>query len=285
MQKQLLLTFLDVLETRNFRRTADRMDITQSSVSGRIRQLEAELGARLFERGRGGADPTPDARRFEAQCRSLLALWSQAVNDAATGAKYDGALRISVQFSLMRSLLRSWTQDIRQAMPNVTVRLELDYSVQIMRDIAAGHIDVGIVYAPQYLPDLVIEEVGSEEYVMVSTVADRLEGVRVEEYIRAGYTLSFETQHDANLPHLAHPPLVVGCEDLAMELLGIYGGATYVARSQADVMIAKGTGVRLVEDAPLIAQKVFCVVHSRRRNAPRLQQALRLLRKNSAVLR
>ncbi len=285
MQKQLLLTFLDVLETRNFHRTADRMSITQSSVSGRIRQLEAELGARLFERGRGGADPTPAARRFEAQCRSLLAMWSQAVNDAVISAKYGGALRISVQFSLMRSLLTSWTQDIRQAMPNITVRLELDYSVQIMRDIAAGNIDVGIVYAPHYLPDLVIEEVGSEEYVMVSTVVDRLEGVRVKDYIRAGYTLGFEAQHDVNLPHLAHPPLVVGCEDLAMELLSIYGGTTYVARSQADIMITKGTGVRLVEDAPSIAQKVFSVVHCRRRNAPRLQQALRLLRKSSTVLK
>lgn len=283
MHRQLLLTFLDVLETRNFHRTADRLNISQSSVSARIRQLETELGARLFERGRGGADPTPAGRRFEAQCRSLLAMWGQAVNDAVVSTRYDSALRISVQFSLLRSLLTSWTRDLRQAIPNVALHLELDYSVQIMRDIGAGTIDLGVVYAPHFLPDLVVENVGAEEYVMVSTITDRLNGVRPEHYIRAAYTLGLEKQHDASLPHLTHPPLVAGCEDLAVELLNVFGGSTYVIRSHAEALIGKGSGVRIVEDAPPMVQPIYSVVHFRRRNAAKLQQALRLLRKNSAA--
>ncbi len=206
MNKLLLLTFLDVLETRNFNRTADRLNITQSSVSGRIRQLEAELGVRLFERGRGGADPTPAGRRFEPQCRSLLTMWGQAVKDAAIGGNYDGALRISVQYSLIRSLLIGWSQDLRRAMPSLVLQLEVDYSAQIMRDLSAGNIDLGIVYSPQYLPDLSIENIGAEEYVMISTRTTLMEEVKPEEYIRVGYTPGFEKQHDARLPHLSHPP-------------------------------------------------------------------------------
>ena len=279
MNKLLLLTFLDVLETRNFNRTADRLNITQSSVSARIRQLEAELGVRLFERGRGGADPTPAGRRFEPQCQSLLTMWGQAIKDAAIGGNYDGALRISVQYSLIRSLLIGWAQDLRRAMPSVVLQLEVDYSAQIMRDLSAGNIDLGIVYSPKYLPDLSIENIGAEEYVMISTRTTLLGEVKPENYIRVGYTPGFEKQHDARLPHLSHPPLMAGCEDLAVELLTMFGGSTYVARFVADAMINQHSGIMLVADAPLIAQPVFSVVHFRKRNALNVQQALRLLNK------
>lgn len=279
MQRELLLTFLDVFETRNFHRSADRLGLSQSTVSGRIRQLEADLGARLFERGRGGADPTPAGRRFEPQCRSLLALWGQAVGDAIASTRYDSLLRISVQFSLLRSLLPAWTRELRRALPKVALHLELDYSLQIMRDIGSGAIDLGVVYAPQHLPDLVVESIGAVDYAMVSTEAARLSEVRPERYIRPGYTAGFERQHDSLLPHLAHPPLAAGCEDLAVELLRLYGGATYVPLGEAARLAAGGLGLRVVEDAPAIQQPVFTVVHFRRRNAPKLQQALRLLRR------
>ncbi|PSQ93868.1 MAG: hypothetical protein BRD57_01310, partial [Proteobacteria bacterium SW_6_67_9] len=50
----MLDTFLDLLETRNFHDTAANLEVTQSTVSARIRALEQALGARLFVRGRGG---------------------------------------------------------------------------------------------------------------------------------------------------------------------------------------------------------------------------------------
>lgn len=278
MNAQLLLTFLDVLETRNFNRTSERLNITQSSVSARIRQLEHELGARLFERGRGGADPTPAGRRFEAQCQSILAIWGQAIQDAAIGANYEGALRISVQHSLFRSLLVPWAKDLRFTMPSAILHFELDYSIQILRDISAGSIDLGIVYAPQYLPDLSVENIGAERYVMISTRTSRLDDVRPDEYIRAGYTLGFDKQHDALLPHLTRPPLSAGCEDLAVGLLTLFGGSVYVARFVAEAIIEDRSDIMLVKDAPPIFQPIFSVVHFRKRNVPNVQRALSLLK-------
>ena len=70
---------------------------------------------------------------------------------------------------------------------------------------------------------------------------------------------------------------MAGCEDLAVELLTMFGGSTYVARFVADAMINQRSGIMLVADAPPISQPVFSVVHFRKRNAPNVQQALRLL--------
>ena len=54
MQIELIETFLDLCETRSFNRTADRLNLNQSTVSARINTLEAVLGKRLFTRSRAG---------------------------------------------------------------------------------------------------------------------------------------------------------------------------------------------------------------------------------------
>jgi DNA-binding transcriptional LysR family regulator len=43
-------TFLDLIESRSFHLTAERLGITQSTVSSRVKTLEATLGSRLFVR-------------------------------------------------------------------------------------------------------------------------------------------------------------------------------------------------------------------------------------------
>ena len=54
MQIALIETFLDLMETRNFNRTAERLNITQSTVTHRINALEGMFGRKLFARNKGG---------------------------------------------------------------------------------------------------------------------------------------------------------------------------------------------------------------------------------------
>ena len=83
MQPDLVDTFLDLLETRSFHRTAERLGLTQSTVSARVQALERELGARLFTRSRAGTDLTPEGRRFEPHARSLRHAWGEARRSVA----------------------------------------------------------------------------------------------------------------------------------------------------------------------------------------------------------
>ncbi|TIM80540.1 MAG: LysR family transcriptional regulator [Mesorhizobium sp.] len=71
MQLDHIETFLDIMESRNFNRTADRLGVTQSTVSTRIRNLEQAIGSELFLRGRAGAEPTAAGRRFEAYAPAM----------------------------------------------------------------------------------------------------------------------------------------------------------------------------------------------------------------------
>lgn len=280
MDIKLVETFLDVLESRNFNRSADRLNITQSSVSARIRTLEAAVDASLFERGRSGATPTSAGLRFEPHARLLMATWDQACRDAGSGPNRDRLLHLAGQFSLMRSVLVNWVIELRAQDPRMAIDLQADYSNQIIRDLSLGVVDIGVLYSPQYLPDLYIQQESTEEFAMVSTEACMLRDISAETYINTGYTSFFDQCHQSMLPELSKGPLSVGYEDLSVELLRRIGGSTYVPRRITEDLRKTIPNLKLVEDAPEIVLPIFSVVHLRRRHDAKVMQALAVLRKN-----
>ncbi|MEF9605994.1 LysR family transcriptional regulator, partial [Paracoccus sp. PXZ] len=56
-------TFLEVVHSGSFVAAADRLNVTQTAVSARIRTLEESLGRRLFIRNKAGARLTPAGER------------------------------------------------------------------------------------------------------------------------------------------------------------------------------------------------------------------------------
>ncbi|KIC36408.1 hypothetical protein RA27_22260 [Ruegeria sp. ANG-R] len=278
MNRQLLVTYMDVLETRNFNRTAERLNVTQSTVSARIRQLEQELNTRLFERGRGGAEPTAAGRRFETHCRSLLAAWSLARRDVEAGGGNRQRLRISVQFSLARSVLIDWTKVVRERNPHLDLYLEANFSQQIQRDVLTGETDIGIVFVPQQAPDMFVSELGSESYVMLSTNCDHVEDVQWSHYIQVAYTSYFDRQHDEAFSDQPQSSTSVGSDGLALDFLKANGGTAYFPGFAAPALCAEFSTLRRVTDAPVIPQPIYSIVHVRKRHDPLVAQAVTLFK-------
>jgi len=80
MQIEQIETFLDLCVTQSSNQTAERLGVTQSTVSGRITSLEKTVGQRLFQRSRSGTALTTEGLRFEPHARSLLHSWVTALN-------------------------------------------------------------------------------------------------------------------------------------------------------------------------------------------------------------
>lgn len=275
MNRQLLLTYLDVLETRNFNRTADRLNITQSTVSARIRQLEDDLGARLFERGRGGAEPTAAGRHFETHCRSLIAAWMLARREvSAGGTPQSRKLRVSVQFTLARAILLPWMQEMREFYPHLDLYLEANFSQQIQRDIVSGETDVGLVFAPQLFPDVQVTELGKTDFVMLSTDAEALSRLDWNRYIRVAYTSFFERQHDDLFPRQRGIVTSVGSDNLAIQILKAQGGTAYLPRLALEQLLQDIPRLSLIADAPVIALPVYSITHIRTKSDPVIIRAL-----------
>jgi DNA-binding transcriptional LysR family regulator len=148
MQIDQIETFLDLLETRSFNRTADRLDVTQSTISGRVKALEKSLGERLFNRSRSGTEPTTAALRLEPHARTIR----RAFADAQADVKPSGAaimLRIGIQHDLLENHAGDWLLALRTALPDCGFYVEGDYSQQMCRDLESGTLDLAILYTPR----------------------------------------------------------------------------------------------------------------------------------------
>jgi len=269
-------TFLDLVESRNFNRTADRLGLTQSAVSSRIKNLELAIGSELFQRGRGGAEPTAAGRRFEAYARGMLSIWSQARHDVRAFNRFEGTLRIAAQVGMSRSMLPGWVETLCQVLPKSSIHVESDYSQQMVTDLSMGNLDIAVLYAPRYLPEISYENLMIEEYWMVSTTAKNVSEVDPNTYIRPSYTVLLEKSHSEVLPDLAVCRLSTGSESLAEAMLKRAGGSCYLRSDDARRFGAEGLAF-VVPDAPRLHQPVHTAIVGRRKHEPLIRKALRAL--------
>ncbi|PZQ63526.1 MAG: LysR family transcriptional regulator [Phenylobacterium zucineum] len=85
---------------RSYSRAAEELSVTHGAVSQQIRRLEAELGARLFERRGNAMIPTPDAQRLAAEVARGIDVLKNAVADFHAAALHDPlAISIDPQFA------------------------------------------------------------------------------------------------------------------------------------------------------------------------------------------
>lgn len=278
LSNELVETFLDLTKTMNFNHTADRLNVSQSTISSRIRVLEDQMGASLFTRGRSGAKLTPAGERFQAHAHELYNAWTRAMRDVSEAEGFEASLYISAQLSLVSSVFYDLIEAFDERMPSLFLKLEADYSGQIMRDLSAGEIDIGILFSPSWSPDLYIEPLSAFSFRMVSTRTDRMEDVGKDGYIYASYSPLFERFHRDLLPGLTQGAMTVGYEGLSIELLRHRGGTAYLPEAQIPKLQAELPDLQVVEDAPLIQQPLYVAAHVRRRHRQLVAAGLKVVR-------
>ncbi|EDZ98688.1 transcriptional regulator, LysR family [Burkholderia sp. H160] len=90
-----LRTFVVVAESGSVSAGAERVFLSQSSVSEQLKKLEERAGQPLFVRGRQGVSPTPAGERLLEHARGIIAM-SEAAFDDLQGRSLDGELRIAI---------------------------------------------------------------------------------------------------------------------------------------------------------------------------------------------
>ena len=266
MQVELIETFLDLMESRSFNRTAERLNITQSTVSHRVKALEAQFNRKLFTRNKGGTVPTAAGLRFLDYAKALQNQWHEATRAVTNAGALERSMRLGVQHDLAEAFAGEWMATIRRELPGIEIYMEADYSNQMNRDLGAGDLDLAILYTPHYLPDLYYERIGDLHYVMVSTEAQMLAEIRSESCIRSSFSPGFDRAHRLALPHLSAALLAAGQNMAITRLLRTLGGSAYVTAATAERLADDGFTAR-VQDAPVIPQTVYAATSLRTRHA------------------
>src|SRR3546814_1007926 len=98
MDTELARTFLTIVAAGSFVGAAERLYVTQSTVSARIHALEEHLGCTLFVRNKGGTTLTPAGRQFEKHAFTLVRTVERARHDVGRSEEHTSELQ-----SLMRN--------------------------------------------------------------------------------------------------------------------------------------------------------------------------------------
>lgn len=275
MQVELARTFLEVVTTGSFVAAAERLHVTQSTVSTRIRALEQELGRPLFLRNKAGAVLTPAGTQFQRHAIALIRLWEQARQDASVPAGHSALLRIGGEAGLWNRLLYKWVPWMRANARNVALRCELGLSDGLIHNLVEGLLDIGVMYAPQSRPGLVVDVLVQEELVLIETPAPADQDWPGD-YIYVDWGQEFHRSHRLRFPDRPSPGLFVGLGTLGFEHMLRHGGSGYFPRTLASPHLAAGR-LRIVADAPTFTLPIY-VVHPADANAEVIAPALAGLR-------
>ena len=136
---------IHVAEAGSFRRAADRLSISQSTVSRRVQMLERQLGVSLFKRTRSGAGLTPEGERFLQQA----AVGARYLREAATEMRSVRKLTTGlVRFGMLEAFPACPIIDLlatfRQRHPTIEVKLEEGTSEQNTLGVERGLLDAAI---------------------------------------------------------------------------------------------------------------------------------------------
>jgi LysR family transcriptional regulator, flagellar master operon regulator len=279
MDIELARTFVEIVSTGSFIKAADRLHVAQTTVSARVRLLEQQLGRPLFVRNKGGASLTPAGEQFLRYAPTFVQLWQRARQQVAVPQGHRAVLTVGSEVSLWQPLLVDWVKMMRRSHPDIALRVHVDVPQDLITHVAAGLVDIAIMYAPQHRPGLEIDLLLEEELVLVTT---DLKTYRADDpgYVHVEWGPDFSLHHGVSFPDMT-PSLVANLGPLALNYVLAEGGSGYFRLRAVQSYLESGR-LHLVPGAPHFSFPVYAV-HSANVDPDALGAALSVLRAVSRV--
>lgn len=151
MNLKQLETVALVAELGSLSRAARALGTAQSLVSRAIAQIETEWGDRLFERTGRGVVLSEFGKRIFPEIQLLLAQSARLHDEVRNAAGVPaGLVRLGVLPSMTRRLVPALFADLRQAAPDLRLRVSEGFSGQLDAQLDSGHLDLAVInrYGP-----------------------------------------------------------------------------------------------------------------------------------------
>ncbi|ACL62522.1 LysR family transcriptional regulator [Methylobacterium nodulans] len=227
MDTELARTFLAVVSAGNFVGAADRLNVSQSTVSTRIQALEYALGCTLFVRNKSGATLTAAGRRFQRHAATLVRAVEQARQEVGIPEGFSGTIVVGGRIGLWEQFLLHWLPFMQRSQQHLSIRAESGLEPEIMQGLVEGRIDIGVMYTPEIRPGLTIHALFEDRLVYVSTDAEQ-NVLDPSTYIYVDWGPEFYARHSAVLAGLRSPALTVNIGWLGLQHMIRNGGSAYL---------------------------------------------------------
>ncbi|MFO8148631.1 MAG: LysR family transcriptional regulator [Bacteroidota bacterium] len=176
---------LAVAEHQNFTKAAQKVFVTQPTLSMQIQKLEDELGVRIFDRSKKPIQLTETGRKIVNQARNIVNE-SDRIQDIVDQQKgfIGGTFRIGVIPTIMPTLLPMFLNNFIKKYPKVKLKIEELNTDTIIERLKEGHLDAAIAATPletENIKEQVLYYEPFVAYIPKSHRLSKLEKLKVED--------------------------------------------------------------------------------------------------------
>ena len=192
MEIRQLRAFVAIAETGTFTAGALRVHVTQAAISMQIRQLESEIGARVFVRAPRHVILTEAGEQLLRRARHILREHDAALDEIAELAGAErGRLRIgSASAMVLTEQLPAILKDLRKQHPAAEISVLSGTSEVLVDQILAGEIDIAFVSLPVDVRGIKTERLSEDQLVAIASPRHKLAKQRtISAYTLAGERL------------------------------------------------------------------------------------------------
>lgn len=155
--------FLEIADTGNFSRAAERLGVSQPALSQAVQKLEKSFGSALFLRTRSGVQLTRTGQTLFDKGKRLVLEWEDLLDEASRDQdELRGTYRLGCHASVSLYSLPRVLPSLLAKHPKLRFALTHDLSRRVTEKVIGFELDFGIVINPVKHPDLVIRKLGHD---------------------------------------------------------------------------------------------------------------------------
>ena len=254
-----LRTFLAIIETGSLVRASVQLNVTQSTVTSRLKSLEDELGQALINRQKSGASLTAAGVRLQRYANTISDLWRQARQETALPDALSSVCNLACHADLWPALGASLFDRIRSQYPMVALSVWHGGQTELVAWLGSGLADVTMTYWPAATQQQKVIPLTTDTLRLVSTVADS--PIKFDPgyvFVEAGE--EFGRQHAAAYADADASRLSFGNAQLGLEYILAHGGSAYLPERIAASFVAAGR-LFYLDEAPTFERSAFVVAN------------------------
>lgn len=172
MDTTTLRTFIALSQIKNFTKTAEQLFVAQSTVTNRIRDLEAELGVPLFVRTRKQVELTPSGQKFLSYAQKFVDLEITALQDIQVSPMYSHEVSIGTTSTIYECHLQKRLRAYLQTKPPVSLGVKISHTTDMLQALQDKSLDAVFSFSPFFRDGYHCQPYRTDTLVLVCQAAD-----------------------------------------------------------------------------------------------------------------
>ena len=254
-----LQTFVSIVENGSLVRASEQLNVTQSTVTARLRTLEQELGATLLHRQKSGVSLTASGTKLLGYAEIMIGLWRQARQETAQPQGTESVCNFGCDPDLWPGLGSRIFDEVNGGNPRMALSVWPGDQSELYRMLSAGLLDVALTYRLAAPGDQTVYRLPPDDLVLYATEADR--PMRFDPgYIYVDLGPEFHAKHALAFSDIGTARVTFGSAIWALNYMLQSGGSAYLPRRIATAHVQTGHLFEML-DAPTFQRSVFLIVN------------------------